>query len=208
MTYNNKKKRRLVLPRWKMWMLLPLGLFSVFFVDAWLNIQHQLNDYELSKLNVKHRQLEMELAEQTALLAEMKKTERLLEEAEKRGMRSPEMYQFQSVAYRELPRRMPLMVLNAVELGNQDQNPSLTETTQKNLTSPREVREIVLGSKADRSGPKKEEQEHKPQLVMKPYTESSTPTNPVKPHQEEEAVWMMDDPDFHVLSVEDMLAKL
>ena len=104
-------ERRSLLTGWIKWALLPAIPFSIFFFDAWLNVQVRYKDYELSQLNAARRELNVELDNVRASEARISGVEHLTEMAERLQLASPGSQQFKTVAYQETVRRIPVMNL-------------------------------------------------------------------------------------------------
>lgn len=104
-------ERRSLVTGWIKWALLPAIPFSVFFFDAWLNIQVRHKDYELSQLNEVRRQLNEELDTVHAKEARLSGVEHLTEMASQLDLLPPSPQQFRSVSFPETSRRIPVMSL-------------------------------------------------------------------------------------------------
>ena len=112
----NRIERREILNSWIKWALLPIIFFSVLFFDAWLNIQIRYKDYELSRLSAERRALDAELDMTRAWEARLSGIEHLTVMAEALRLSPPTTQQFEAVAYRETPRRMPVTPLAAADI--------------------------------------------------------------------------------------------
>ncbi|HDP34562.1 MAG TPA: hypothetical protein ENN29_05575 [Candidatus Hydrogenedentes bacterium] len=109
-------ERRSLLTGWIKWALLPMIPFSILFFDAWLNIQVRYKDYELGRLNAVRRELNEELDVVRAKEASLSGVEHLTVMAEQMELASPKPQQFRVIAYRETPRRIPVMNLAQKEM--------------------------------------------------------------------------------------------
>lgn len=108
-------ERRSLLTGWIKWALLPAIPFSVFFFDAWLNVQVRYKDYELSQLNAVRRELNVELDSVRSKEARISGVEHLSEKAAELQLASPGPQQFKTVSYQEMFRQIPVMNLAQVE---------------------------------------------------------------------------------------------
>ena len=104
-------ERRSLLTGWIKWALLPAIPFSVFFFDAWLNVQVRNKDYELSQLNAVRRELNLELDSVHSKEARISGVEHLSEMAGILQLASPGPQQFKTVSYQESSRQIPVMNL-------------------------------------------------------------------------------------------------
>ncbi|MCK5862748.1 MAG: hypothetical protein KAH38_09700 [Candidatus Hydrogenedentes bacterium] len=125
---NNRIERRRLLCGWWKWALLPVLLFSVFFFDAWLNIQNRYKDYELSRLSVIRRKLNVEWDVIRAEEARISGIKNLSEMAVTLQLESPEPHQFRTIICRDLSRCMPVMNLAAKAVPFS--HPALAETKE------------------------------------------------------------------------------
>ncbi|HNZ48815.1 MAG TPA: hypothetical protein PLZ53_05890 [Candidatus Hydrogenedentes bacterium] len=108
------------------------GLFSLLFIDAYFNIQRRNNDYEIGRLGARRRALEDELTQQNSLLSQVKPKEFMEKKAEELGLQNPDVYQFQVVQYREVPRKAPILRLDNLQRPLEGLNPPVKRIEMAN----------------------------------------------------------------------------
>ncbi len=200
-------ERRRLLTGWIKWALLPALPFCVLFFDAWLNIQVRYKDYELNQLNVERRQLNEELDMARTREASLSGVDHLTVMAEKLALSPPRSQPFTTIAYREVPRRIPVMNLAQVQSGSSRPefvnfvSPMPNAPTSESipyphgapllapLTPPEET--ITLG--ATSPGTPAAPAEQNKSESMQPYSNAS---------------YIYEDTDMSLLTVEDMLTSL
>ncbi len=185
----NRIERREILNGWIKWALLPIIFFSALFFDAWLNIQIRYKDYELSRLSVERRALDAELDMARAREARLSGIEHLTVMAESLRLSPPTTQQFQAVAYREAPQRMPVTPLAAADINMVspaviDLAPSSTVAFAKNIPQERSA-PLIAGSGV--------------QMHLTPV---------VPPLVLDVAPPAVEDDELSILTVSDMLGKL
>lgn len=102
-------EKRKIAKGWYKWIFVPLILFAAFSLDGWLNVQALQQDLQISTFDQQRRRLEKKLhemlAEETMLLG----IDHLNQMAEHMGFGPPALQQVETLAYREIPRRIPVL---------------------------------------------------------------------------------------------------
>lgn len=197
----SKVKTRELRRGWMKWALLPLAFFSVLFFDAWLNIQMRYKDYDLSKLSETRFSLETQLADQESRLAQFRGKSLQSIEAKELGLRSPEINQVHTIAYREVEKRISVMHLEGFQTAQTAPviksvllaEPALPE----NLNTPAAPLENSLSPAAT-----DDPSVAAPALIVK--NENPLPAAPDVPAEHVRQA----DPDLDFFSVEDMITAL
>lgn len=207
-----KIKRRKIAKRWVAFGLLTIIPFVIFFTDALLNIQVRLKDYKLSGLNTEMRQLEAELIAHTSRLSQLRGIENLTLEAKAMGLSAPNIHQFHAIAYRDVPKRLPMMRLNGFQVAHASPEPRMIylEDPAERNAEPVESNAVEVSTVQVAETPTAPIEEpvaaipDSEMAAMIPTPES--PTFPPLPS--DTATVLLDDVELSLLTVEDMLAKL
>lgn len=203
----SRSKRRLLLKGWIKWAALPIIPFSVLFIDTWLNIQVRINDYELSTLSEEQRNLEASLTTEISRLAKLRGINDVIVKATQMGLIAPEINQFQAIAYREIKKTIPLMLMDdfetaqvapaittiklaeTVALDASVSTPAVVDTTEAELS-------LAQAQKVP-----------EPAVAMVNNDAASLPET-LSASREQASPTLLEDPDLHLLTVEDMLTAL
>lgn len=94
-----RKQQRQALRGWLKWTPALALLFSVLFLDAWLNAQERSRDYENRNLTLIERELEAEMKALRVRAAELEKFDRLEMMAIELGLKKPEPHQVETIRY-------------------------------------------------------------------------------------------------------------
>lgn len=192
-------ERRSLLLGWFKWVALVAIPFSVLFFDTRLNIQIRHKDYELGQLNMERRRLDAELDIIHSREAQLSGVEYLSVIADQLALAPPDTQQFQSIAYREAPRRIPVMTASETEIASSRP----TEITLNQETPVTLAQQALPSARFIKSGA---------DPIASVIHEGSVSLLPVSLEGPsvtlEQPAPHIVDPDLSMLTVEDMMGKL
>jgi len=102
----SRRVRRQVMYGWIKWVPVLFVIFSVLYVDAWLNTETRNNDYELAKSSTRIREIQESINAMRAEEAYLEGIKRLALLASEIGMVEPQPEQIQVVRYTTSDRRV------------------------------------------------------------------------------------------------------
>lgn len=201
----SRSKRRLLLKGWIKWAALPIIPFCVLFVDTWLNIQVRINDYELSTLSEEQRDLEAALTAEISRLAQLRGINDVIAKATQMGLVAPEINQFQTIAYREIKKTIPMMLMDGFETAQVA--PSITtiklaETKELESSAPE-----VVDTAGEALSLAQAQKTADPAAPMA-NNDAASLSEALSASREQASLTAPADPDLHLLTVEDMLTAL
>jgi hypothetical protein len=201
----SRSKRRLLLKGWIKWAALPIIPFCVLFVDTWLNIQVRINDYALSTLSEEQRDLEAALTTEISRLAQLRGINDVIAKATQMGLVAPEINQFQTIAYREIKKTIPLMLMDGFETAQVA--PAITtiklaETKEFESSAPE-----VVDTAGEALSLAQAQKTAVPAVPMA-NNDAASLSEALSASREQASLTGPKDPDLHLLTVEDMLTAL
>ncbi len=201
-------KRRQLYTGWIKYTAIPVIFFSMFYFDAWINVQEQVKDYEIGQLYDESRMLENRLVGLTSRLAQLTNIDRLTSEAQRMGLTDPDMHQYHTVTYREIQKRLPVTHANQFETA-QAAPKTITLTLSKG-PSP-QIPKNLPSSPVEAPPEAKESLEQG--MLLTPLMETYEITVPadagISPIAAEQGAAPIEkDPDLALLTVEDMMTSL
>ncbi|NLV46895.1 MAG: hypothetical protein GXY07_20635 [Candidatus Hydrogenedentes bacterium] len=201
----SRSKRRLLLKGWIKWAALPIIPFCVLFVDTWLNIQVRINDYALSTLSEEQRDLEAALTTEISRLAQLRGINDVIAKATQMGLVAPEINQFQTIAYREIKKTIPLMLMDGFETAQVA--PAITtiklaETKEFESSAPE-----VVDTAGEALSLAQAQKTAVPAVPMA-NNDAASLSEALSASREQASLTGPEDPDLHLLTVEDMLTAL
>jgi hypothetical protein len=102
----SRRVRRQVMYGWIKWVPVLFVVFSVLYVDAWLNTETRNNDYDLAKSSTRIREIQESINAMRAEEAYLEGIKRLALLASEIGMVEPQPEQIQVVRYATSDRRV------------------------------------------------------------------------------------------------------